>query len=364
MSWKPKVGIPFFENLNIECAGANADSEIVTRHDWDPVHIDCADTTHTFPQIASLLVHHHDFLRASQHDLAPTPLHSLAKKYMFPERIWKDGLDSLMQRVREEGSFEDMLQWLRFCYRYVDELQQAAPGLESDWIQCRMGLDRYFDELAKEMKRCLRLKKCFQSNSRRTPKPCNKDCAHSSMASVAMPFTGVYDSLAHTWNSKSDCHGTGNVIDSQADGYFEPPPWQAGRALTMSSGSRLSEVDSDMTSLLTNSTTSTSVALDNPGHPEFDLSASSESSPVYFDALEWPADAQNPGNIQDPDTSRDGDSSGNILCKSQGDFLALRADVLQGWMVIGQTFNFNTFVKVYVILALHVPGLYQAKLRE
>ncbi|KIV83162.1 hypothetical protein PV11_05212 [Exophiala sideris] len=343
--------------------------DIVSRHDWNPVPVDCADTTRGITHIASLLVHHHDFLRASQHDQAPAPLHDLARKYMFPERIWKDGLDSLMQYVTKKGSFEDMLQWLKFCYDYVEEVRQAAPDLESDWVECHMGLDHYFDGLAKEMKRCLRLKKRFRSSSRPISQAGDKDYIHSSMASMAVPVDGVCDYLARTKRRKGVCDGPGDVTDPRVARNSEPPRWQAERTLTRTPGLSVSE-GSDIVSSLTHRTMLPFVALDNPGDSQIETSGNSGSSPEYFDAPEWPADAQvseiirDPESIQDPDNAYGDTSKRSILCKSQAEFLALRADVLQGWMIIGQTFSFKIYVKVYVILALGVPDLHRAGARE
>ncbi|KAH7021737.1 hypothetical protein B0J12DRAFT_773728 [Macrophomina phaseolina] len=93
----------------------------------------------------TLLHEHHDFFLASQHPLASPAVRRLAAKYSMPERMWKHGIHSFLERLRDHlpDSLEYMITFIYYAYRMMALLFETVPAFEDVWIECLGDLARY-----------------------------------------------------------------------------------------------------------------------------------------------------------------------------------------------------------------------------
>ncbi|ETN36721.1 uncharacterized protein HMPREF1541_08999 [Cyphellophora europaea CBS 101466] len=93
----------------------------------------------------TLLHEHHDFFLASQHPTASPALRRLAKKYAMPARMWRHGIHSFLELLRQQlpGSLEHMLAFVYIAYSMMALLMESVPRFLETWIECLGDLARY-----------------------------------------------------------------------------------------------------------------------------------------------------------------------------------------------------------------------------
>ncbi|CAI7603428.1 unnamed protein product [Penicillium glandicola] len=93
----------------------------------------------------TLLYEHHDFFLASQHPSAGPVLKDLAEKYAMPARMWRYGVHSFLELLRQKlpGSMEYMLAFIYLSYSMITLLLESVPGFKETWIECLGDLARY-----------------------------------------------------------------------------------------------------------------------------------------------------------------------------------------------------------------------------
>ncbi|KAL8329144.1 hypothetical protein RB597_004738 [Gaeumannomyces tritici] len=113
----------------------NPDSPRLTNGQWQAL----------FNLHQALLHEHHDFFLASQHPYAGPALHRLASKYDMPARIWRHGIHSFLEllRNRPPESMEYMLSFIYLAYNITALLYEAVPAFEDTWSECLGDLSRY-----------------------------------------------------------------------------------------------------------------------------------------------------------------------------------------------------------------------------
>ncbi|KAJ5099508.1 DNA/RNA-binding domain E.t1.c1-type [Penicillium argentinense] len=94
---------------------------------------------------STLLHEHHDFFLASQHPTAKPELKMLAEKYSMPARMWRYGIHSFLEVLRQRlpGSLEYMLNFIYVAYSMVTLLLENIPDFQETWIECLGDLARY-----------------------------------------------------------------------------------------------------------------------------------------------------------------------------------------------------------------------------
>jgi len=97
----------------------------------------------------TLLHEHHDFFLASQHPSASPALQRLAHKYAMPSRMWRYGIQSLLERFRGAPrlEFERMSTFLRSTYDVLGALQENLPSMAGEWTKIRDAVMEYEDLL-------------------------------------------------------------------------------------------------------------------------------------------------------------------------------------------------------------------------
>ncbi|KAF3031255.1 hypothetical protein E8E12_001203 [Didymella heteroderae] len=78
--------------------------------------------------------------------LHPSPaLRRLAEKYTMPARMWKHGIHSFLELLRQdiEKRKEYMLAFIILAYQMVALLYETVPAFENTWIECLGDLGRY-----------------------------------------------------------------------------------------------------------------------------------------------------------------------------------------------------------------------------
>ncbi|KAJ6171515.1 DNA/RNA-binding domain E.t1.c1-type [Penicillium chermesinum] len=92
-----------------------------------------------------LLYEHHDFFLASQHPSASPVLKRLAEKYAMPARMWRYGIHSFLELLRQNlpASLEYMLNFIHVAYSMMTLLYESARALQEAWIECLGDLARY-----------------------------------------------------------------------------------------------------------------------------------------------------------------------------------------------------------------------------
>lgn len=93
----------------------------------------------------TLLHEHHDFFLASQHPSASPALRRLAGKYTMPARMWKHGIHSFLELLRQNlpYSLDYMLAFIYLAYQMMALLYETVPAFEDTWIECLGDLGRY-----------------------------------------------------------------------------------------------------------------------------------------------------------------------------------------------------------------------------
>ncbi|KAJ5461631.1 DNA/RNA-binding domainE.t1.c1-type [Penicillium daleae] len=93
----------------------------------------------------TLLYEHHDFFLASQHPSASLVLQSLAGKYAMPARMWRYGIHSFLELLRQKlpDSLEYMLNFIYLAYSMMTLLLESVIVFRETWIECLGDLARY-----------------------------------------------------------------------------------------------------------------------------------------------------------------------------------------------------------------------------
>ncbi|CAI7595842.1 unnamed protein product [Penicillium palitans] len=93
----------------------------------------------------TLLYKHHDFLLTSQHPSAGPVLKDLALKYEMPARMWRYGVHSFLELLRQKppGFMEHMLNFIHISYSMMTLLLESVPAFKETWIECLGDLARY-----------------------------------------------------------------------------------------------------------------------------------------------------------------------------------------------------------------------------
>lgn len=93
----------------------------------------------------SLLCEHHDFFLASQHHSASDVLKCLAERYAMPARLWRYGIHSFLELLRQNlpDSLEYMLSFIYLAYPMMALLKESVASFRETWIECLGDLARY-----------------------------------------------------------------------------------------------------------------------------------------------------------------------------------------------------------------------------
>lgn len=93
----------------------------------------------------TLLHEHHDFFLASQHPSATPAVRRLAVKYAMPARLWRHGIHSFLELLRNRlpASLDYMLSFIYLAYSMMTLLLETVPAFEDTWIECLGDLGRY-----------------------------------------------------------------------------------------------------------------------------------------------------------------------------------------------------------------------------
>ena len=93
----------------------------------------------------TLLYEHHDFFLASQHPSASPVLKRLADKYAMPARMWRYGIHSFLELLRQKlpESLDYMLNFINLAYSMMTLLLETVSAFRDTWIECLGDLARY-----------------------------------------------------------------------------------------------------------------------------------------------------------------------------------------------------------------------------
>ncbi|KAJ5689430.1 DNA/RNA-binding domain E.t1.c1-type [Penicillium macrosclerotiorum] len=93
----------------------------------------------------TLLHEHHDFFLASQHPSASPVLKRLAEKYAMPARMWRYGIHSFLELLRQKlpESLDFMLYFIYIAYSMMTLLLESVSSFRETWIECLGDLARY-----------------------------------------------------------------------------------------------------------------------------------------------------------------------------------------------------------------------------
>ncbi|KAJ5304599.1 uncharacterized protein N7443_004259 [Penicillium atrosanguineum] len=93
----------------------------------------------------TLLYEHHDFFLASQHPSASLVLKRLADKYAMPARMWRYGIHSFLELLRQKlpESLDYMLNFINLAYSMMTLLLESVSAFRDTWIECLGDLARY-----------------------------------------------------------------------------------------------------------------------------------------------------------------------------------------------------------------------------
>lgn len=93
----------------------------------------------------TLMKEHHDFFLISQHPTALPSLQRLATKYKMPARMWRHGIHSFLELLRQQlpDSLEHMLAFVHVAYSMMALMMESVPGFLNTWIECLGDLARY-----------------------------------------------------------------------------------------------------------------------------------------------------------------------------------------------------------------------------
>ncbi|PTB63848.1 hypothetical protein BBK36DRAFT_1171300 [Trichoderma citrinoviride] len=82
---------------------------------------------------------------ASQHPTATPALRRLAPKYAMPARMWRHGIHSFLELLRQglPAPMEHMLAVIYLAYHMMALLYETVPAFEDAWSECLGDLSRY-----------------------------------------------------------------------------------------------------------------------------------------------------------------------------------------------------------------------------
>lgn len=93
----------------------------------------------------TLLYEHHDFFLASHHPTASPVLRRLAEKYAMPARMWRYGIHSFLELLRQKlpNSLDYMLNFIYLAYSMITLLLESVSAFRETWLECLGDLARY-----------------------------------------------------------------------------------------------------------------------------------------------------------------------------------------------------------------------------
>ena len=93
----------------------------------------------------TLLHEHHDFFSASQHPSAALAVRRPAIKYAMPARLWRHGIHSFLELLRNRlpDPQYHMLAFICLAYSMMTLLFETVPAFEERLIECLGDLGRY-----------------------------------------------------------------------------------------------------------------------------------------------------------------------------------------------------------------------------
>ncbi|KAJ6022028.1 DNA/RNA-binding domain E.t1.c1-type [Penicillium herquei] len=93
----------------------------------------------------TLLYEHHDFLLASQHPSASPLLTRLADQYYMPARMWRHGIHSFLEVMRQQlpKSMDFLLSYIYVSYSMISLLLESVGAFKETWMECLGDLARY-----------------------------------------------------------------------------------------------------------------------------------------------------------------------------------------------------------------------------
>ncbi|KAK2744950.1 hypothetical protein FQN57_004080 [Myotisia sp. PD_48] len=130
------AGLVMVEKKCIEIDGEQlASGNILTYEQWEAL----INLHRTF------LYENYDFFLASQHPSSTDRLRKLASKYAMPARMWKHGIYSFLELLRQRlpQSLDHMLYYIYTSYSIMTLLLESVPTFANTWIECLGDLARY-----------------------------------------------------------------------------------------------------------------------------------------------------------------------------------------------------------------------------
>ncbi|GLI74851.1 hypothetical protein PoHVEF18_003099 [Penicillium ochrochloron] len=93
----------------------------------------------------SLLGKYYDFFLASQHPSASQALKSLAASHDMPARMWRFGIDLLLDLLRRKypGSLDYIRKFIDGAFPVIAQLHESTRAFREIWIECLGDLARY-----------------------------------------------------------------------------------------------------------------------------------------------------------------------------------------------------------------------------
>jgi hypothetical protein len=93
----------------------------------------------------TLLHERHDFFLASQLPSTTPAVRRLAIKYAMPARLWRHGIHSFLELLRNRlpDSLNHMLAFQYLAYSMMTLLYETVPAFEDTWIECLGDLEWY-----------------------------------------------------------------------------------------------------------------------------------------------------------------------------------------------------------------------------
>lgn len=273
----------------------------------------------------------------------------------MPQRIWLDGLDSLMQQAQNNGTVEHIADWLKYAYDYIESLRKAAPDLESDWKDCQKGLDLYREELRRNQRKGKYKSWEYNNDHQRSaPYESNADILYSIGHFSDPSFSNVPRS-----------HRPG---ESTMNGFVDPRLLQTFRSSPICTEhepqSELSFLASEQsTPVVCQGIHNIRANLSPAPHDETAINGASDIEndfDFFFDAVEWHSADKELEKLQQQEESHSPVLVSDPISMLRDSVWDLRAEILKCWLLFGQIFEFNIFVKVYVILSSCVHGVVES----
>lgn len=270
----------------------------------------------------------------------------------MPQRIWLDGLDSLMQQAQNNGTVEDMLDWLKYAYDYIESLRKAAPDLESDWRDCQKGLDLYREELQRNQRKG-KFKRWEYKNDHHQSAP------YESKADILYSNGNLSDPrFSNAPRSHSPGESTMNgFVDPRLLHIFQPSPIYTEYEPLSDSSFPASE---QSTPGVCQEMHNIRAHLPPAPHDETAINGASDIEndfDFFFDAVEWHSADKELEKLLQQEESHSPVLVSDPISMPRDKIWDLRAEILKCWLLFGQIFEFNIFVKVYIILSSCMQGV-------